>query len=354
MNLFITLDYELFGDGSGDVFTHIVEPTNFILEVCQKAGIRTTIFFEALEYLKIKEEWECGNTMGYSKNPIEAIEQQIQKAAKAGHDIQLHIHPQWYDAKYQNGKWRLDHNHWRLGDFVGSQNYGVKELMSDCKSALEAVVQQVKPDYKCIGLRAGGYNIMPSSKVYLAMLELGIKFDSSVYPGGYESGSLSKYNYRRVPLELDYWWGDVNDIRKVSENSQGVLEIPIFALPIPPWKRVFTYAKVKSLLLGVNNAVSANSKEKLVSKSIKEKLKYMFQPEPATWDVCMYSKSLHKSYFKYIETHLPEQRSSYVLIGHPKNLQDQSLFKSFIEVAKSRKHEYLFITLSEKYAEIVD
>src|SRR5690554_1974022 len=172
MNLILTFDYELFGDGTGNVFTHIIEPTNTILDLCQKHGIKTTLFFEVLEYLKLKEEWEKSNTMGYTKNPIKAIEHQIQQAAKDGHDIQLHIHPQWHNAKYQNGKWELDLSNWRLGNFKGEDNYGIKELISECKTALEELIQPVKPEYKCIGLRAGGYNIMPSAEVYSAMLEL--------------------------------------------------------------------------------------------------------------------------------------------------------------------------------------
>ncbi len=82
MNLILTFDYELFGDGLGDIFTHIIEPSKQILQLCDKHNIKTTIFFEVLEYIKLKEEWEKGNTMGYTENPVKAIEQQIQQAAK--------------------------------------------------------------------------------------------------------------------------------------------------------------------------------------------------------------------------------------------------------------------------------
>jgi hypothetical protein len=212
MNLILTFDYELFGDGSGNVFTHIIEPTNTILGLCQKQGIKITIFFEALEYLKLKEEWDKGNTMGYTENPVKAIEQQIRRAAKNGHDIQLHIHPQWHNAKYQNDRWELDLNNWRLGEFQASTKNGIYELIRESKTALENLIKPVEPDYQCIALRAGGYNIMPSSEVYTAMVELGIKYDSSVYPGGYETGNLSKYDYRNIPLEMDYWWVDETDL----------------------------------------------------------------------------------------------------------------------------------------------
>jgi len=344
MNLILTFDYELFGDGSGNVFTHIIEPTNQILQLCSKHNIKITIFFEVLEYIKLKEEWDKGNTMGYTDNPIEAIENQIQQAALVGHDIQLHIHPQWYNAKYENGKWHLNVNNWRLGDFKGENNYNVKELISDCKTALEDLIKPVNPHYKCIGLRAGGYNIMLSDEVHVAMVDLDMKYDSSVYPGGYETGNLSKYDYRNVSLELSHWWADANDIRKISDKGKEILEIPIFALPVARWKRILTPSKIKSLLLRKNNVISSNSKEKI---------KFMLQHEASTWDVCMFPQSLHKKFFKHIESKMIDKRDSYVLIGHPKSLQQPKLFANFISIAKNRKFNYKFLTLSEYYESIV-
>jgi hypothetical protein len=352
MNLILTIDYELFGDGSGNVFSHIIDPTNSILQLCAKHKIKTTLFFEALEYIKLKEEWEKGNTMGYTKNPVKAIEQQIQQAAHHGHDIQLHIHPQWFNAKFENGQWHLNLKNWRLGDFKGENNYGARKLISECKTALEDLLKPVSPDYQCIGLRAGGYNIMPSAEVYSAMAALKMKYDSSVYPGGCETGDLSKYDYSDVPLELDHWWADSNDIRKVSDTDKKILEIPIFAVPVIRWKRVLTLSKIKSLLLRKSNAISSNAREKMGKKNISEKIKFMRQPEAATWDVCMFPKSLHKKFFDYIEKYLADKRNSFVLIGHPKSLQNKQQFECFISMAQRRKKQFQFQTLTEYYESI--
>ena len=92
--LLFTLDYELYGNGSGDVFKHIIEPTDKILGIVEKYNAKLTIFFEVIEYWKLKEEWESGNRMGYDRNPIEAMERQLKRAFEYGHDIQLHL-PNW-------------------------------------------------------------------------------------------------------------------------------------------------------------------------------------------------------------------------------------------------------------------
>ena len=54
----LTLDYELYGNGSGDVFKNIIEPTNQILSILHKHNIHISIFLEVVEYWKLKEEWE--------------------------------------------------------------------------------------------------------------------------------------------------------------------------------------------------------------------------------------------------------------------------------------------------------
>lgn len=51
--LLFTLDYELYGNGSGDVFKHIIEPTDKILGIVEKYNAKLTIFFEVIEYWKI-------------------------------------------------------------------------------------------------------------------------------------------------------------------------------------------------------------------------------------------------------------------------------------------------------------
>ena len=350
--LVLTFDYELFGDGAGDLFTDVINPTNQLLILCERFNIRATLFFEAIEYIRLKEEWSSGNFMGYDNDPLRAMENQIQDAAKMGHDIQLHVHPQWVSAEYRDSRWEVDFHNWRLNDFHLEDGYGVKELLSDAKNELEQLIRPVLPDYRCIALRAGAYSIVPSSQVYTAMQDLGLKIDSSVYPGGYENGSLSKYDYRNVPIDLDYWWADETDIRKASVSRKDILEFPVFALPARRWKKMLTPLKILSILSGNKSSLSSVVQEKIKKTSPLQKIQYLCEKEAFTWDVCMFSKSLHKAFFNYIETRLATPRNTFVLIGHPKSLQNPKAFKSFIDLAKSRDQKYVFKTLSQKYNEI--
>ena len=66
--IILTLDYELYGNGQGDIFRQIVEPTDRILKIAKRHNAHLTIFLEVVEYWRLKEEWERGNTMGYTGN----------------------------------------------------------------------------------------------------------------------------------------------------------------------------------------------------------------------------------------------------------------------------------------------
>lgn len=345
MNLVLTFDYELFGDGSGDVLEHMVKPTVHILDICEQHGIKTTIFFEVLEYLKIKDEWEKGNKMGYEQNPVQAIEQQIQRAALSGHDIQLHLHPQWVGANWQEDGWKLNMENWRLGDF-SYPSYTIEQLLYKGKNAIEKLIREVLPEYRCTILRAGAYNLMPSGKIYQAMKNVGLQADSSVYPGGYEQGDLSRYDYRNVSPAKDYWWGDESDLRKEG-NAKEVMEIPVFALSQRRIHKLLNIDKIKSLLFEKQRKMSSVAREKMNRRSMWQKLKFLFGKEAFTWDFCLFSTHLHKVFFRYIEQNLSEERDTFVIIGHPKSYQSDRLLKTLISLAKKRK--FSFITLKEVY-----
>jgi len=51
----ISVDYEIFGNGEGDVRQHTVDPTNRMARLCEKYGAPLTVFFEVEEYLAFEK-----------------------------------------------------------------------------------------------------------------------------------------------------------------------------------------------------------------------------------------------------------------------------------------------------------
>ncbi len=338
--ILLTLDYELYGNGSGDVFNHIIEPTKQLLTIADTYGVKYTIFFEVIEYWKIKEEWDKGNTMGYKEDPVFAIENQIRDAYRQGHDVQLHIHPQWVDAYWHNGRWIVNLEKWRLGSYVGEDENSLVNLLKRSKQTLEKLLRPVNPNYRCIAMRAGGYNIQPSERIVEAMKEVGLIIDSSIYPGGKENGLLSNYDYSAIDSTNGMW--RVGE-RLEDSGSNDIWELPIVAFPMVRIKKFLTWERLRGFLQNSQSAkesldAKTSTTEKKSSKL--DKLRYFFKTEWQTWDFCLFSPSQHKQFLKKI-TKL--NRDKFVLVGHPKSFSGCRGLKYLLKNTFG-KYEYKTVT----------
>lgn len=346
--LILTLDYELYGNGSGNIYTHIIEPTERILTLAEQYKAKITFFVEVVEFWRIEEEWLKGNTMGYDKNPIDDIRRQLQTAHKQGHDIQLHIHPQWVDAEYKNDAWSVNLNDWRLGGYCKQGENSLENLLKKGKTTLEEWIKPVDNNYECIALRAGGYNIQPSCELVKAMQATGLKVDSSIYPGGKETGSLSNYDYSNIAADKEMWQTG-NELEK--EGTSGIYELPIVAFPIKRWKKFASIERIKSLLQNRKSAkdsFEAKTSSGDGKKSSKlDKIKYFFEQEWQTWDYCLFSPSLHNHFLREIKKQ--KNRKYFTLVGHPKGYMGGNGFKHLLK--KSDK-EFAYNTIKDFYNEI--
>lgn len=341
-SMLLTLDYELYGNGSGNVFKHIIEPTDNILAMAQKYNAKITFFFEVIEYWKLKEEWEKGNSMGYQQNPIDAIERQLCEACRHGHDIQLHLHPQWVDARWENGKWVVNVEKWRLGGYNGEGDYTLTNLFKRGKQTLEDLLRPIKPNYECIAMRAGGFNIQPSDDIVKSMHEAELTIDSSIYPGGKETGVYSNYDYTNISPDIGIW--EVGTTLE-AEGKSGILELPIVAFPMIRFKKFMTWERVKGFIRNRKSAqenLAAKTSSVTKKSSVWDKVKYFFQIEWQTWDYCLFSSLLHKQFLKKVSL---QKRDILVLVGHPKSYSDSRGMEYLLKEAEKAK--YKFETMSE-------
>lgn len=347
--LLLTLDYELFGDGSGDVFKHIVEPTNTIIDVAERYGAKMTVFFEVVEYWRLKQEWESGNHMGYERNPAEAMEQQIVDLMKRGHDVQLHLHPQWVDAKWNNNHWEVDYRNWRLGTFASS-SMTLKELISKGKTTLEEIIRPSFPDYKCCAIRAGGYNAQPSTAIVETMRECGLNVDSSIVPGAKELGSLSFYDYTCSPGNLGYWFAS-EKLEEPGNESSNLVEFPIASFPVVRLLKFMSLTRIKSIMQNRKSAQASFSAKTSTGTNggILSKISFFFKKEYQTWDFCLFPKWLHRYFLRKISHQ--EGRNAFVIIGHPKSLVSQN---SLDFLLRKTANNFNMPTLSEFLAHSIE
>ena len=97
--LLLTVDHEIFGNGSGDVRRHITGPTERMARICEKFGMPLVVFFEVEEYLAFeRERKKLVAAWGYE--PAAEIRAQAIDLIRRGHDLQLHLHPEWVGADF--------------------------------------------------------------------------------------------------------------------------------------------------------------------------------------------------------------------------------------------------------------
>jgi peptidoglycan/xylan/chitin deacetylase (PgdA/CDA1 family) len=343
LDLVLTYDYELFGDGSGDVFRHMVNPTQKLLDICERYNIKMTVFFEVIEYLKIKNEWDKGNTMGYSQNPAAAIHRQIQEVLRAGHDVQLHLHPQWIDAVYRNG-WQVDIGRWRLtgsGDELPDSDRSTS-VVRHGKSALEDILQPIDPQYHCRALRMGGFNIQPSGDILRAMRRSGLRLDSSVFPGGVADTLLDRYDYRDISEREPYWFVNGSDVLQISRNKyrRTVIECPVFALPSTS---VFKYGFRRLRVKWQNRDYATNQARYKVPGKIFSWIRYLFTKEAVQWDYCLLGYRQLRKYHRRAERIRKEsgrELHPFVLVGHSKDFMYPRAFEKFLEFTAAPGSRY--------------
>jgi len=353
MDLALTLDYELFGNGSGNVFTDVINPTYEILNLCDKYNAKITIFFEVIEYLRIKEEWDNGNKMGYEKNPALAMETQIKEALNLGHDIQLHIHPQWLNAKYINGNWQVDDN-WCMKDIPIKKNnefnIDLKTVLKKGKETLEKILQPVNGNYKCNIFRAGGFNILPSERIFPVLKELEFVADSSVFAGGYEINKLANINFKKIKNNIPFWFVNDNDVLNQNQkiNTDSIIEFPIFAYPIIRIKK-YDLNRIKIILKNKKSSLQT-IQNRTENKSIIKKIKFFFEKEYITWDFCLFNQRKTNLFLKKVKQIQEISEIKYfpiVLIGHSKGFYFKETFEYLL-----KKKELSFFALSDAVKKI--
>src|SRR5215831_18271211 len=97
-----TLDYEIYGNGKGSLRDLVLEPTQQLADVFQEFQVPFVVFAEAIEFARMEEAKSDPDT--------EQVRAQLRDLRATGHEIALHLHPWWANARYNNGEWELD---WR-------------------------------------------------------------------------------------------------------------------------------------------------------------------------------------------------------------------------------------------------
>jgi len=193
------------------------------MDICERYGAYLTIMPEIGELWAFEKSENEGFRKKLGYNPAIRIRQQLIEAIQRGHDVQLHVHPQWINARWYDERWELDYEHYYLTDFEHSETVSI---LRRGKEYLENLLLPYCPEYECIGFRAGHWNTQPSEQYLSALQRAGLKSDTSVFKGGFANKGTMKFDYRYAYSNVRAWYARMDDINLLS-SGKSILEVPI-------------------------------------------------------------------------------------------------------------------------------
>lgn len=312
-----TLDYELYGDGTGSLAESVCEPAARLRDLFLKHGVRFVNFVEVAELEKIERHG--------TDRAIGRVHRQIRELYEDGFEIGLHLHSQWCNARYEAGRWMMDASEYNLCTLPRPR---IEEILDRSLEHLRQIVGV--PRFTPLSFRAGNWLFQPSQPAASVLHEKGIVIDSSLFKGGVlQNHGL---DYRRSLANGPYWRfeADVN-----TEEPGGImLEIPIFTRMVPFWRM----ATAKRMRIDKSSA-NAKHNSALTLKRARDLLRLRY---PLKLDFCR--MNLREMTSAIEAARLENRRNGIacqpvVAIGHTKDLIDLdtvSGFLSFLNASRIR------------------
>jgi hypothetical protein len=306
-----TIDYEICGDGEGSLNALVYEPTRKLAEIFSRAGVRFVCFVEAAELERMQEL--------RTDAAIPDVRSQIRELYQRGFEIALHLHPQWFNARYQDGQWLVDYGEYNLCTLPEPR---IVHFVERSIAYLREVLHL--PDFTPLSFRAGNWLFQPTGVAANVLAEHGIKIDSSVFKGGRQrNGNL---DYRKA-LRNGYYWKFADHV-ELPDPKGKLLEIPIYSQMVPFWRML------------TKKRLGLQLKRWFVGERIQERvLDYLRFTYPLKFDFCRMTIDELSSMLGIIieeDQASPSILKPVVAIGHSKELIDFETIESFLSYLANR------------------
>ena len=308
-----TIDYEIYGNGQGSLKELVYDPAQRLKAIFDQADAKFVVFVEAAELERIDAL--------HTDSAIGDVKRQVREFYKEGFEIALHLHPQWCNARYQNGKWELDYAEYNLCTLSDQR---IAEILGRSIAYLREILDT--PDFTPVSFRAGNWLLQPTAALARELTRNGVKIDSSVFKGG----RRRKLDYRRA-MENGSHWMFGNDVT-IPDPKGPLLKIPIYTTMVPFWKMV------------TSKRLHLQHKGMLGGRTFRDRLGRFIDllqfTHPLKFDFC---RMTFDELVKVVEKSLREDQLSpevfkpIVSIGHTKDLLDFNTIELFLSYLKEKK-----------------
>ena len=212
-------DWELSGNGLGDIRELQFRPMRQLVDLYTAKGIRGSFNAEVMQQLSFRKHQEAHREL---RELADEWDHNVRETFRQGHDIQLHIHPQWSEAEYDGCRWSLTGD-WSILNYESETAY---RMLCDGKEYLERLLRPLNPSYRCVSYRSGSWCIAPSPHMLQLLVKLGIVFDMSIVGGvRYETRNI-KLDYSDCEEDFLPYYPVMTDARRVSSKPEPIVCVP--------------------------------------------------------------------------------------------------------------------------------
>jgi hypothetical protein len=325
--IILSVDHEIFGNGTGDVRRHMTEPAELMARTCEKHGMPLTVFFEVEEYMAFGRERErLVAVLGY--DPEKEVRDQAVDFAKRGHDLQLHVHPEWVGATFHGESWQLRPDR-RTVDSLFETLEETIEYIRSRKAVLDEIWEEAGSDRRVTAFRAGAFCAQPGSKLLPALGANGIFVDSSLVKGMTRDDEHVHLDFRAAPMWRRHW--RVSRDVACEDKTGDVLEIPIYS----QMGRRIQQLTPRRLLAKFSGSVPKEKQREMVSqlgmgRSPTSVARFLAKPFPIKLD---FHNMSARQMLRWILNAPPAPAGDLdviMLIGHSKEHRDNANFDAFL------------------------
>src|SRR5262245_61065613 len=303
-----TIDYEIYGNGEDSLKELVYEPTERLIATFKKWNARFVTFVEAAELERIEAEGTDPH--------MDFVRRQIRDLYEEGFELGLHLHPQWYNGRYENGRWLLDDSEYNLCTLPKER---IAHIVERSLNYLRTVLGE--HDFTPLSFRAGNWLFQPTGIAASVLAEQGIKIDSSVFKGGLQHNNGLDY---RPALKNGFYWRFQEDVNVHDPNGR-MIELPTYSVMVPSWEM----ATPKRVGMGQKSSTTSLSG----LKKIRRYRDFLRLRYPLKLDFCRMTLSELTNMMDEAIREDQEDPISFrpiVAIGHTKDLIDFETVESFL------------------------
>ncbi|MGI6417591.1 MAG: hypothetical protein ACOX1P_18190 [Thermoguttaceae bacterium] len=213
-------DWELNGNGTGNIAESQHIPATYLMNLAKKYGFRISFMVEVLQQLAFKIHEHKSNQLRVQAALWDGT---VREMRLQGHDVQLHLHPQWVNARYEHEQFRVDRN-WNIATYPRAERVS---MINDALAYLKNLLCPIDPQYVPHSIKAGSWALQPSRGILEDLRDAGIKIVLGVGLGIHLQSCDFHVDYRELDSPIVPYYPDFDDIRRCSRSRKAIAVIPL-------------------------------------------------------------------------------------------------------------------------------